>query len=320
MLSTMNIVDIILIIVISLSIYSGWKKGFIESAFELTIWLGSFLLAFVLSAIILRLFLSININGIWVRPLFFIALLIFFSHYIAKIGDQLTKNTSDEAHFHWTNKLAGIIPGLFSGIVYASLISFFALSYPLGNLSQRTKDSDLATALSQKNRWPGKLLAEMAADIGYGSTNNFTVHTKGTEIVSLPFKAKNPRPRPDLEIRMLDLINYERKKVGLKLMALDKKLAQVAIEHSLDMLERGYFSHYSPEGKGPYDRMRKDRVRFRVAGENLALAQTLQSAHEGLMESPIHKANILHKSFKRVGIGILDAGANGIIITQNFRN
>ncbi|WP_411274418.1 CvpA family protein [Daejeonella sp.] len=316
----MNIVDIILIIVIGLSAYSGWKKGFIESAFELTIWLGSFLLAFLMSALILRLFLLFDISGIWVRPIFFIVLLIFFSQGISKLGDRLTKNTSDEVHFHWANKFAGLIPGFFSGIVYATLISFFALSYPLGNLSQRTKDSNFATRLNQKTRWPGKLLSEMAADIGSGSPNNFTVHTKGSEVVSLPFRTKNPRPRPDLEIRMLDLINNERKKAGLNLIAFDSKLAQVAVKHSLDMLQRGYFSHYTPEGKSPYDRMRKERVRFRVAGENLALAQTLQSAHEGLMESPIHKANILHNSFKRVGIGILDAGANGIMITQNFRN
>jgi uncharacterized protein YkwD len=314
----MNIIDIILIIVIGLSIYSGWKKGFIESAFELTIWLGSFLLAFFLSAYILRLLLVLNISSIWIRPVFFITLLIMFSQYISKIGDRLTKDASEETHFHWFNKLSGIIPGLLSGIVYTSLLSFFASSYPLGNITQRTKDSELATMLSQKDQWPGKLLSEMAADIGYGAPN--TIHTKGAELVLLSFKTEVFRPRPDLEIRMLDLINIERKNAGLKLMAFDKKLAQVAVKHSSDMLQRGYFSHYTPEGISPYDRMRNNRVRFRVAGENLALAQTLQSAHEGFMESPVHKANILHNSFERAGIGILDAGVHGIMITQNFRN
>ena len=315
---TMNIIDIILIIVIGLSIYSGWKKGFIESAFELTIWLGSFLLAFFLSAYILRLFLVFNISGIWIRPVFFITLLIMFSQYISKIGDRLTKDVFEETHSHWSNKLLGIIPGLVSGIVYTSLLSFFASSYPLGNITQRTKDSELATMLSQNNQWPGKLLSEMAADIGYGATN--TIHTKGAELVLLSFKTEVFRPRPDLEIRMLDLINNERRNAGLKLMTFDKKLALVAVKHSSDMLQRGYFSHYTPEGISPYDRMRNDRVRFRVAGENLALAQTLQSAHEGFMESPVHKANILHDSFERAGIGILDAGVHGIMITQNFRN
>lgn len=316
----MNIIDIILVIVISLAIFGGWKKGFIESSVELTIWLGSFLLAFFLSEYILRLLQGFNISGFWVRPVFFIVLLVACSQSISAIFDRLTSGIDEETHFHGVNRIAGILPGFISGIVYASLISFFVLSYPMGNISQRTKDSKLASMLNKQNEWPGKLLAEMAADIGYRSPNNFTVHTRGAEIVSLPFKTSEFRPRPDLEIRMLELINMERKKAGLKLMTFDIKLAVVATKHSADMLQRGYFSHYTPEGKSPFDRMKSDQVRFIVAGENLALAQTLQSAHEGLMESPVHKANILDVSFERAGIGILDAGAHGIMVTQNFRN
>ncbi|MEJ7694553.1 CvpA family protein [Daejeonella sp.] len=316
----MNIIDVILIIVISLAVYSGWSKGFIQSLTELATWLGSFLLAFFLSEYILRFLQLFHIEGIWVRPVLFIALLLGFSHLISTLCDRWTANISAETHFHIANKISGILPGFISGVVYASLISFFVSSYPMGNLSQRTKDSILASTLSKQNEWPGKLLAEMAADIGYRSPDNFTVHTKGTEILTLPFKTSTFRPRPDLELRMLQLINDERRKAGLGVITFDNKLAVVATKHSSDMLKRGYFSHYTPEGKSPFDRMRKDRVRFIVAGENLALAQTLQSAHEGLMESPVHKANILHVSFGRAGIGILDAGVHGIMVTQNFRN
>jgi uncharacterized protein YkwD len=66
--------------------------------------------------------------------------------------------------------------------------------------------------------------------------------------------------------------------------------------------------------------MRKAKVRFLAAGENLALGQTLQICHRGLMNSPGHRANILKAAFGRVGIGILDGGFNGLMITQNFRN
>lgn len=316
----MNIIDIILILVLFFAIYSGWKKGFIHSTSELATWLGSFLLSFFVSAYIVRLLQLASVEGIWVRPVFFIVLLLASSHFISLLCDRLTLYISDDTHYHWVNKVAGIVPGFVSGIVYSSLISFFVLSYPMGNLSQRTKDSSLASTLNKKNEWPGKLLAEMAADIGYRSPENFTVHTRGTEILSLPFKTEIFRPRPDLELRMLELINLERKKAGLKAMTFDHKLAIVATKHSSDMLKRGYFSHYTPEGKSPFDRMKKGRVRFIVAGENLALAQTLQSAHQGLMESPVHKANILHVSFERAGIGILDAGVHGIMVTQNFRN
>lgn len=316
----MNIIDVILVIVIGFSIYTGWRKGFIEAALELSIWLGSFLLAFFISVFIVRMFETVSLTAIWIRPVAFIGLLIFFSQFITRTGEGLAKRVEDEWYDHWGNNVLGMVPGMVSGIVYASLLSFFTLSYPLGNLSQRTKDSALANLLNHKNGWPGMLLSEMAADIGYRSPENFTIHTRGAELVSLPFRTKEFRPRPDLEKRMLDMINRERSKINLKPMKFDSKLAQAATKHSSDMLQRGYFSHYTPEGTGPFDRLRSERIRFRIAGENLALAQTLQSAHQGLMESPVHKANILHKSFGRVGIGILDAGANGIIITQNFRN
>jgi uncharacterized protein YkwD len=86
------------------------------------------------------------------------------------------------------------------------------------------------------------------------------------------------------------------------------------------MFARGYFAHETPEGRSPFDRMQADGVRFQAAGENLALAPSLQVAHNGLMNSPGHRANILGKDFGRVGIGILDGGMRGLMVTQNFRN
>jgi uncharacterized protein YkwD len=66
--------------------------------------------------------------------------------------------------------------------------------------------------------------------------------------------------------------------------------------------------------------MREDGVRFRTAGENLALAPTLDIAHNGLMNSPGHRANILRPQFGRLGIGILDGGRAGLMVTQKFRD
>ncbi len=320
MFESLNIADVILILIISLSVYNAFSKGFIEALTELTTWLGSFLLAFFLSDQVVRFLQLANIAGFWVRPVFFIILLILASRIIITAWDRLSSHIPEETHFHWLNKVAGIFVGLISGIVSASLISFFLLAYPLGNLTQRTKDSKLAGLLSNSDEWPGKPIANIAADLGYMAHRNITVRTDGKELVKLPFKTERYQPRPDLEIRMLDLINNERKKAGLQAMAFDKKLATVALKHSADMLRRGYFSHYSPEGKSPFDRLRAGRVSFAIAGENLALAQTLQSAHEGLMESPTHRANILSVSFGRTGISILDTGVHGIIVTQNFRN
>jgi uncharacterized protein YkwD len=130
----------------------------------------------------------------------------------------------------------------------------------------------------------------------------------------------NPRPRPDLEARMLELLNKERVAAGLKPFAPDPELTEVARLHSADMFTRGYFAHDTPEGRDPFDRIREAKVHFVTAGENLALAPTVQVAHTGLMNSPGHRANILHPQFGRVGIGIMDGGIRGLMVTQNFRN
>lgn len=100
----------------------------------------------------------------------------------------------------------------------------------------------------------------------------------------------------------------------------DAELTAVARKHSVDMFQKGYFSHVSPDGKGPFDRMRNDGVRFTNAGENIALAPTLDIAHSGLMHSPGHRANILRPEFGRLGIGIVDGGKYGFMISQEFRN
>jgi len=66
--------------------------------------------------------------------------------------------------------------------------------------------------------------------------------------------------------------------------------------------------------------MRAAGIRYLTAGENLALAPTLQVAHNGLMNSPGHRANILHAQFGRLGIGILDGGIRGLMVSQEFRD
>jgi uncharacterized protein YkwD len=86
------------------------------------------------------------------------------------------------------------------------------------------------------------------------------------------------------------------------------------------MFARGYFAHISPEGTTPADRVKAANIRFLITGENLALGPTLKICHTGLMNSPGHRANILHKSYGRVGIGIMDGGLRGLMITQEFKN
>jgi uncharacterized protein YkwD len=52
----------------------------------------------------------------------------------------------------------------------------------------------------------------------------------------------------------------------------------------------------------------------------LAYAASVDLAHNGLMRSPGHRANILSADFGQVGIGVIDGGIYGKMFTQEFTN
>jgi uncharacterized protein YkwD len=66
--------------------------------------------------------------------------------------------------------------------------------------------------------------------------------------------------------------------------------------------------------------MDKAKIKYSQAGENLALAPDVEIAHNGLMNSPGHRANILTPEFKKVGIGCLAGGTHGKMFSQEFTN
>jgi uncharacterized protein YkwD len=114
------------------------------------------------------------------------------------------------------------------------------------------------------------------------------------------------------EKQMLDLHNRTRSERGLPLLCINPILTKTARDHSQDMLDKGYFSHYSPEGSTPFDRMKRVGYtscgRTSICGENLAVGASYPSTperlFEALMNSPGHRANILRKEFREVGIGL----------------
>lgn len=141
--------------------------------------------------------------------------------------------------------------------------------------------------------------------------------SKETTKLSFPVEIKLVESPVD-EGKMFELLNKERIEAGLKPLEWDPEIVPVARAHSRDMFVRSYFSHYNPEGESAFERMDKAGLKFLAAGENLAYAPTVEIAHQGLMNSPGHRDNILRKEFGRVGIGVIDGGIFGKMFTQNF--
>lgn len=104
--------------------------------------------------------------------------------------------------------------------------------------------------------------------------------------------------------QVCELVNQERAKVGVGTLKLDAALSQVAQAYAEDMVRRGYFSHTSPEGLGPADRLQAGQISYRTWGENIAYYyKTPEAVMTGWMNSSGHKANILNGKFGKIGVG-----------------
>ena len=130
-----------------------------------------------------------------------------------------------------------------------------------------------------------------------------------------------PAPEPVLsadEMQMWQLVNEERQKAGLQALQIHEGLIGLARLKSEDMINLGYFSHQSPTYGSPFEMITGAGITYYTAGENIAGAPTVDRAHQALMNSPGHRANILNASFTHVGIGIVDGGPYGKMYTQMF--
>lgn len=317
----MNWVDILLLGIVAYGIWDGWQKGFI---LELLYLLGlvisiaaTFLLYPYPTAFVNKYFPSL---GSWALPLSFIVTYVFMRVLTNWLINKTLRRIPVEAHGRWDNKFLGMVPGFFNGVAHAVIVAALLLALPISNsISNKTRDSRFVVKLSVPAEWIETKLS-LVFDEVERTMNRLTVKPGSDQTVILPFKVIAPPPRADLEALMLSWVNAERIKAGLNTLKADPELTMVARKHSVDMFQQGYFSHVSPGGKGPFDRMRNDGVQFTNAGENIALAPTLDIAHSGLMHSPGHRANILRPEFGRLGIGIVDGGKYGLMISQEFRN
>jgi len=131
----------------------------------------------------------------------------------------------------------------------------------------------------------------------------------------------------------LCLINRERARHGERPLRVNRHLMRAARAHSDEMVTRDYFSHVSPDGQTPLDRiLASGFIAKRVGwciGENIARGTAwLATPHEivrAWMASPGHRANILDRTYRFTGIGIdpalphaMSGGQSGAMYTQDF--
>jgi uncharacterized protein YkwD len=133
-------------------------------------------------------------------------------------------------------------------------------------------------------------------------------------------------------VRAAVLCLHNRERAARRLPALreNARLRSAAKAHALDMVDDRYFSHDAPDGTDMVKRILATGYaggkRWSV-GENLAWGSahlaSAASIHDSWMRSPGHRANILQRQFREIGIGIalgapVDSRVNGTTYAADF--
>ncbi|MDT7688974.1 MAG: hypothetical protein QOE46_1733 [Acidobacteriota bacterium] len=319
---SLNFVDLLLVLVVGFGVWQGWRRGLLLGLLDLARWIGGLLFALRFYQPVARwLAPRVSWDEAWNMPAAFLLTAVAAGLTIQLVGHALLRRVSDETHRGTLNRALGMLPGLAGGLISAAILASLLLAAPLPDAARESaRASVFANQLTAYTEQLEDALAPVFNEAIQQTLNRLTIHPESGESVELGYKVTETHPRPDLEAQMLEMVNEERRAAGLKPVVPDPELTEVARAHSADMFARGYFAHVTPEGQSPFDRMTHAGVTFRTAGENLALAPTLKIAHTGLMNSPGHRANILRPEFGRLGIGIVDGGYRGIMVSQEFRN
>lgn len=316
----MNWVDLVIIVLLVFFVYESIGRNLLGEILDCA----SFLIAFIASLRFYNEFSIFFISNFHVPnslakifgflSVWFLVETVFFAitHFIVFRLISIVRFPK------WVN-LFSFIPALLRGLVFVSIILVLLGTFPVQpRIKKDIHESKIGlNILSQTYRLEGPLKGVFGG-ITEDTFTFLTIKPKSNETVDLGFKTKEFSPNPGFENQLANLVNKEREAGNLKSLVFDPELTKIARQHSADMFKRGYFAHNSPEGKNVSDRAIEESYSFLVIGENLAYAPAVELAHKGLMNSEGHRRNILSPDFNRIGIGIMDGGVYGLMVTQVF--
>jgi uncharacterized protein YkwD len=128
-----------------------------------------------------------------------------------------------------------------------------------------------------------------------------------------PTAADPPVEQPEQAERyLLSRTNRDRAAAHLPPLQWSAAASVVARGHSEEMRTTRVVSHVSPTTGTVVDRVRAARIPTRIVLENVARGFGLREAHQALMDSPGHRANVMSAEVTHVGIGVvLGAAVSG---------
>lgn len=102
--------------------------------------------------------------------------------------------------------------------------------------------------------------------------------------------------------QVVALVNAERAKAGLEAVTIDTGVTAAANVRAKEIRQK--FAHTRPDGSSFSSALKEQGVSFRGSGENIAWGQkSPEQVMNGWMNSDGHRANILNKNYKNIGVG-----------------
>jgi len=321
----LNWIDYFIIIILLLYTLQGFSLGFIVSSLDFLSLIFSFVLGLYLYFYVGKFFVIFlkmpqgfaNAIGILIVAVITQIIIHFCLRFL--VSKILGTTNFQSEKFRIVNGILGIVPGFLSGLLLIAFVLTLIVAFPFAKfLRTSVSEARIGGALVSNTQGLARDLNNVFG-VAVNETLSFlTVEPESNSIVNLNFKTNNISVDNASEKKMFDEVNNERAKAGLFSLTFSDALTKVGEAHCKDMLKGGYFSHYTLKGISPFDRMTQAGINFNYAGENLALAPSVDLAMKGLMQSPGHRANILSSNFKTVGVSVIDGEIYGEMFCQEF--
>lgn len=320
------LIDFLALLLLAYLLVRGWTRGFVREAFDLAGLIVGIILAFRLAPLVGALFTALFGFSEPVARLIGGSVVFFAVGAGAAIATRLIEGRFSMPGLNGVNRAGGASLAAAWGVFVATLVMTIGVILPMPpTVAGYFDDSLVARTLTDPDGLPQDVFTDVAGDRIVEAMLNLRELVGDRKVVIGPGESLEipPADPDDLERdrnaaeEIFEKVNASRVEAGLQPLRWSGDLANVAVGHAREMYVEGYFAHESPRTGNVGDRLRAAEFSYRLAGENLALAATPNEVHNGLMDSPGHRANILGSDFTTVGIAVI-RGPLGLMTVQVF--
>lgn len=312
-------VDLVIAVVVVASLFSGYIRGVARELIELVVLVIAIPIAFRVGPPLASAMTDLpEANAELLGGIVVLVVLTATARLVTRVAERAGALVAPQS----PERIAGAVVGVARSMTLVWVIVTALASAPATVFASATSSSALASAMTTDV--PVNLFSSLTGNEDVVSFIEFNRQYPDGPLVSdevyeLPgFERERLTAEPALAAEMLTMVNVSRSEVGHAPLQWSPALAEVAEAYAFEMYQDGFFAHDSARTGNVGDRVEAAGITYRVVGENLALAPTLPGAHQGLMTSPGHRANILG-AFSSLGIGAV-RGPLGLVVVQVFRS